>query len=186
MNIRLNFDINIGELNEVKKQKIQQIFKLDFPGAISLPNQLVLTGNEEQIILTPIQMQYTFNHEYFDKIQANIVKVQELLMLEQVINNMTIVISSLKDLNDNIREYTKSKFGSLISDSVGIGKREFFLYNQNLSEIKIEPFINDNKKIYIEAMYNINSKLISQITDVLNGVSGDYNKKEEEIFKKLK
>lgn len=185
MNMILNFNINIGDLNEVKKQKIQEIFKLDFPGAVSLPNQLVLTGNGEQIILTPIQMQYSCNHEYFEKIQANIIKIKELLMLEQVINTMTVIITDLKDIEGKAMNYTKEKFSSLISDSLGVGKREFFLYNQVLSEVKVEPFVNDDRKIYIEALYNVNAKPMSNIIDVLNDIKLNYNKKKEEIFKNL-
>lgn len=185
MNTTLSFNINIGDLNEIKKNRLQQIFNSDLPNGISGPNQLVLTGKDEQLIITPVQIQYSCSHEYFDKVQANIVKIQELLMLDQVINSMTVLIADLKGIERNSMTYTKEKFGSLIPESLGVGKREFFLYNQVLSEIRIEPFINDNEKIYIQAIYNISTKMISDINKVLNDVKTDYNSKREDIFRNL-
>ncbi|NOW85905.1 hypothetical protein B0H39_003786 [Clostridium beijerinckii] len=185
MNTILSFNINIGDLNDVKVQRIQEILKPDFQGAVSMPNQLVLTGNAEQIILTPVQVQYSCTHEYFDRIQSNIIKIQELFMLDQVINRMTVLFADTQDLKVDVMKYSKEKFGSLISDSLGIGKREFFQYNGSLSEIKVEPLLNDNKNLYIQGLYNLSLCPISEINNVLNEIKVDYNRKKEEIFKNL-
>lgn len=185
MNITISFNINIGELGEAKQKKLTELFKLRFT-IYAVPNQLIMTGVNEQVVILPVQIQYSCVQEDFSKIQSVISEIQNCLMLDPTINNITVEFSDVDDIGKkDTMTHSKEKFGGLISDSIGIGKREFFSYQDALSEIKIEPFVYDKTRMSIQGIYNIKTLQTPCLDSALTAAVDDYKHKHAEILEKL-
>lgn len=185
MTMTLTANVDIGSLSELKIKKIQENFKEEFPNGLINPNQAVIAKNNEQIILSPTQIQYTILHDEIKSIYCNLKKIQDILMLDNFLNNTIMSFIDIKELEKNCMEYTKEKFKPLITGVVGIGIREFFMYEKKLSEFKIEPFISDNTKLYLEARYHLGEIEIDSLENVIKSALDDYNSKRIEVYSKL-
>ena len=186
MNITILFNVNVGNLNELKIKKIREIFS-DFPTGVSIENQVTMISQNTQVIINSSRIQYTFVDENIEKATQSLKKLQESLMLDEKFENGLIMLTNVKDIKEDAFEYTKNKFKPLplVSESIGIGVREFFKYRDLICELKVEPFLQNKNSLFIEARYNLNEILISTLRNVLNDIKDDYNTKELEIFKKL-
>lgn len=178
--------VEVGTLTEIKANRIREALADEFDSMIHMGANVILTGNGKQMAITNNQIQCSFNDGIEEHIVNNIFnRLFDLLMIESTVNNSTIVVNKLTN-SDDAMSFTKQTFKSLIDSSIGVGIREFFIYKDTLSEIKVEPFIEDNTKIYIEARYNIKALTINTLKNVLKDIKDDYNIKESELFSKIK
>ncbi|MGL5354877.1 MAG: hypothetical protein ACRDA5_16415, partial [Clostridium sp.] len=156
-----------------------------FSTSIGMADKLIMGGQDHQLIIYASQIQYSFAHERFENIKEMFNSICDLLMVKNSILDSIITLNIIKDTPSNSMEYTKNKFTSMLDSSVGVGVRELFIYNNNLCEIKIEPYLQDNNFIYIEGRYNFKEILVNNIDFILKQVIDDYNTKCNEINNKL-
>ncbi len=185
MNFNLIAPVNIGELNEIKINKLQEKFSKRFKNGIVNPGQLIMMSQNSQVILQSNQIQYVFTDEEVDSVEKTLKDIQELLLLNERFDSMVLVISELRECGKSTMELSKVKFKNLLKDSIGVGIREFFSYNNSLCEIKVEPCISDDQMWYQEVQYNMKSVDISSIKNVIESVKDDYTIKCKEIYENI-
>lgn len=182
MNFNLIAPVNIGELNETKINKLQEKFNERFKNGIVNPGQLIMMSENSQVILQSNQIQYVFIDEEMNNVEKVLKDIQELLLLNDKFDNMALIISELKENDKSTMELSKIIFKGLLNNSVGVGMREFFNYNNSLCEIKVEPCISNEHMWYLEAQYNMKGVDISSIKNVIESVKDDYTIKCKEIY----
>lgn len=185
MNVTLVINVNIGDITDLKVKRIQETVGGKFASCVFIPGQLIMNSDKEQLILNQSQIQYSFDHNNYAVIKETINKILDLLMIESLIPHGLILINEVKNIGKDAMGLTKSEFGNLISESIGVGKREFFIFNNFLCEIRIEPFINDTNCLYLECKYNLKDIYINNINLILKQVEDDYNSKCKEIYSKI-
>ena len=185
MNITLAINVNIGDITELKVKRIQETVGEKFVSCVFMPGQLIMSSDKEQLILNQSQIQYSFDHNDYSTIKETINKILDLLMIESLVPHALVLINEIKNIGKDAMSFTKSEFGSLISNSIGVGKREFFVFNDLLCEIRVEPFVNNTNCIYVECKYNLKDIYINNINLILKQVENDYNSKCKEIYSKI-
>lgn len=176
----------VGSITEMKANRIREVLSSEFNSMIQTGSNVILTGEAKQLVITNNQIQCVINDTVeFDVVNGVFNKLFNLLMIENIVSNATIAINELKE-NTDAMNFTKQNFKSFLTSSIGVGIREFFVYNGNLSEIKVEPFIEDNSKLYIEARYNLQTLSVNNLKEVLKDIKDDYDLKESELFSKIK
>ena len=177
MVIRIIINSNIGELTENKIRKIQEIWTPEFPAGGSTPTQIIASGEQKNIVITNSTIEYIVADSKDIKVQETIIKLYDLLMLDNNLNNLSILISEAVG-EEYSMEYIQNKYTKIIDDSIGIGIRSFFAYEDVLCEFKVEPYLDDPKRMYIEGIYNFRNKLVNKLDEVIKGTINDYTNKK--------
>jgi hypothetical protein len=180
--IRIILNVEVGTLTELKINKIGDVLSGYFPNGVSTNNQLVASNANSQIVISPNSIQCIMNQKYDNRVSEELIKVFDLLMLEFNCANCTVVETDIMPKGEDCMILTKKKFPMLIKDTIGTGIRHFFNYDKGISEIRIEPFLNDFNSLYIEAIYNICNLNINSINDVIKSIEDDYNIRKSEII----
>ncbi len=179
MILRSIMNVNVGDLTEIKIKRIQDILNKDFPSGVSNNIQLIATGNKEQIIITPNTIEYINNEGVFEKYIDLMKNIFDLLMLDDNITQSTLILTDIIDNKEYSMVYLQEKYVKLTKDAIGLGLRSFFNFNNSLCEFRVEPYLSDPKKMYIEGTYNLSNNNINELESVIKSVKEDYTIKKE-------
>jgi hypothetical protein len=193
MIFRCIINVNIGQANKRKFDMLNDTFKKDYPlvGSSADFSTMYFRGKTDNILINPQQIIISIENqnvtlEQIRAIQGNIDKIFNILLLDENVSaSYNFIIN--KEYNDSMgksQEMVSEKFKNL-SDIKGFGIRAFFEYKNNLSEIRIEPFLLDNNKLYIESLINYSGLIYKQITDEAEQAYNYFNQKYEELIKKV-
>ncbi len=180
MIINLNFNADVGKLTNTKIIKIKNLLKNEFEDSISTPTQLIMKGTLKQIIVAPNYIQYSYSESQENNYKDIIMGLFNLLMLDSICTTM-ISIVNYKEMQKSAMEISKDKYGSIISSAIGTGITNYFKYKEKFCLMKIEPYFQDDSKMYLEFQYFLENVDIKNLEQVIKGVKDDYNRKMEEI-----
>lgn len=156
--LNANITINklIGEISEEKMNKIKEEMKLTFPETVSVgPNELVFRNGNAAILISSNQnrLAYIFNGEEtaFDTTEG-IKKLELVLDLLGLKNNgvvgMNIEYTKPVEFNSMDESIKVFKDYTVSSDVAGVAVRYLMNDGEYNGEIKVEPFIQDNKSLF--------------------------------------
>lgn len=181
MFFKMNFNASVGALTENKARKVKALLKEGFPDGMANSNQIIASGDNKQIILTEYGVEYLNNLGDYNNDIALIKSLFDLLMLDENISDITILLADILSDKEYSMSYIQDKFIKLTEDSIGLGLRSFFEYNNSLCEFKIEPYLSDSKKMYVEGIYFEHNVNINNIESVIKNINDDYNVKKENL-----
>lgn len=183
--IRIILNVEVGNLTELKINKLSSILSGYFPNGVVSSEQISVNDMNSQMVISSNSIQYIMNNGYDDRICHILSQIFDLLMIDFNCSNSIVLETDIININIDMMNLTKEKFTNLINDAIGIGTRSFFKYDNNISEIRVEPYLSDSNNVYIEAQYNLNSFNINNIDSVIKLVEVDYNIKKDTIIKNL-
>ncbi|TDO94074.1 hypothetical protein DFR79_10439 [Halanaerobium saccharolyticum] len=189
---KLNVSQNVGQISKKKLSLLKEILSAEYPEVQRLDNggYIFLNLNEKSnFLILPNQVSANFDKipETFDfnsDVKKPLLQIFEALIFEEEVK-ASARFNFLKDTSNSFEksldlidnEKKKSKLNE--KGIIGTGYR-FLREGQfgGISEIKIEPLIDDKSKWFIESIININND--TNINAVLKYINEEINSFELE------
>lgn len=183
MSIRVVLSAEIGQLTDIKCKKIAQSLGKEYPTSISMPNRLVITGTSAQIVIEPDNIQVLSLANTAENVQKVFAGLFDLLMIDKS-ETGSVICTEIINIGKDCMELSKENETKIFEDAIGVGKRIFFMYEDKLSEFRVEPYIEDKNNLYIEGQYNLSNININNLETVIESIKNDYNIKKEKVILK--
>lgn len=187
----------VGIINDKKANTIAKEFESDFP--VRLMQQqpisaMVLSNNNNNntMIIEPERITYQVLGDIkpdFDAIRDKVTKLCNVLLIDDTCA-AAIDITGLIDsqvgnsFDESLEKF--NKFGLQFDSLKGIGLRLLYEEEHNIWEYKIEPFIADKTKYFIQLIGTISTMVhINNITEIASKTFDNYLHKSEDLTKSL-
>lgn len=190
INANITYNKPVGELSDNRIQQLKEEL-LDFPEITVQPNNVIFKNGNKAIIVNPAQITYAAN------LGAEPINIEEIADYLNKINNK-LGLSSQANIAltlEGLIEFGKSSFGlslnhfqeeARILSAIGIGYRFMVDTGDFAGDIRIEPFLRDDNKIYAQSL--LQNKTAIDINQAKNIVQKMYvigTERVEEVLNKL-
>lgn len=169
ISVKMNLLKGFGEISEKRIKAIHDYVKDEYPSANSVPLGTLLFHPEERrhILLTPNQISFGQDGvelaPEFSRLKELTEKIFDVLMIDNSANVLYDYIGLLPGTSPTLQDSLKfldSRKQALLDNITGIdglGLRFYYTLNGNRGDFRIEPYIQDMSKYFLQLQLSPNN-----------------------------